>query len=118
MSGIVWGVVTGLLLAGGQYFMSLAARSIDFNGTLGTAIASAIRNPNLYLFLLFNLFATVSYLLCLRQKQLIDGFTITTFTVSAAVFVVSLLLIKTQLNAMQTFGFVLAIGGIVLMNRG
>lgn len=115
--GIFWGVLTGLFLAGGNFFMSRAAQSITFSGDLKAVIIDAAQNRPLYLSVMFNFCATLSYLLCLRQKQLIDGFAITTVTVSAAVFLLSIALARAQPSGIQMIGFLMAVTGVVLMNR-
>lgn len=115
--GIFWGVLTGLFLAGGNYFMSRAAQSLSFSGDLKAIVVDALQNHFLYLFVMFNFCATVTYLLCLRQKQLIDGFAVTTVTVAASVFVLSIVLARTQPGGLQMLGFVMAVGGVILMNR-
>lgn len=114
---IVWGVIAGVFLAGGHYFMSRAAQTIDFGSGVVAALTDALQNQYVYLFLFLNLCATVSYILCLRNKQLIDGFVVITVTTSATVFLVSLVMVRTQLTGLQTTGLVMAVIGVVLMNR-
>jgi len=115
--GIFWGVLTGLFLAGGNYFMSQAARTIRFDGSMRVLVVDAFHNHALYLFVFFNFCATITYLLCLRDKQLLNGFAVTTVTVSAAVFVVSVVVTRIHPTAGQVAGFLLAVMGVVLMNR-
>jgi hypothetical protein len=116
--GIVWGIVAGLFLAGGHYFMSRAARTIEFDADLRAIVLDVLQNRYVYLFLVFNLCATVAYLLCLRQKQLIDGFTVTTVAMSAAVLAIAITILRIQPTALQLVGFVMAVAGVVLVVRG
>ena len=114
---ILWGIVAGAFLGFGHYFMSRASRTIDFDAGLMPAFVSALQNRYVYGFLIINLCATVSYLLCLRSKQLVDGFMLTTVTMSVSVILISLFVVRSPMTSLQAVGLAMAVTGVVLMNR-
>jgi hypothetical protein len=112
---LVLPVVCGVLLAFGQFFMKQVAISLPAMVASWSVIRALVLSPFLYLFLLFNVAATVTYIGSLRFMTMSNTFAVVFVTMGATVLCLDLLVNKITLLPINLAGVALAVVAVILI---
>lgn len=112
---LVFGVLTGALLAGGQYFMKLLSTSIPVGSGIHRLVYHVFLSPFTYTFVTVNVVASICYVVTLRGATMTQAFGMVYASMSIAVLVIDVAINKEVLSLQAIVGFVLALSGILLL---
>jgi hypothetical protein len=115
MNSFVLAIISGMLLACGQFFMKKVAVSAPSTTALFTLAHALLTSPYLYLFLSFNVAATVTYLVGLRTVSMTNMFAIVFVSMGATVLLLDILVNRVTLSVLNLLGIGLGILSVLLI---
>lgn len=108
-------IVSGILLACGQFFMKRLAVALP-NATLVPLAIAVITSPFLYAFVTLNCVATVAYVSSLRYMSMTNTFAIVFVAMGATVLSLDVFVNRTTLSGLNLFGVGLGMGAVLLIS--
>jgi hypothetical protein len=108
-------IASGILLALGQFFMKRVAVSLPGTAAIGPLFLALVRSPDLYVFVFFNICATVSYIASLRFMTMTNTFAVVFVTMGATVLCLDLVVNRVTLSALNLAGFILGTVAVLLI---
>jgi len=115
MISILLPIVSGILLALGQFFMKRVAVSLPVPASVGPLVLALVRSPDLYAFVLLNVLATVSYIASLRFLTMPSTFALVFVAMGATVLCLDLVVNRVTLSALNLVGVTLGAIAVLLI---
>ena len=115
MISIIFPIASGVLLALGQFFMKRVAVSLPGTGAIGSLALALVKSPDLYIFVLLNAIATLSYIASLRFMTMTNTFAVVFVTMGATVLCLDLVVNRVTLSALNLVGVILGAVAVLLI---